>query len=206
MVIGITGKIGSGKSLALSYMRETYHAVCIIEDETAHEITRNDAEVIRGIVSYFGSSILDEEGRINRQMLRERIRRNPEDIRILNSLIHPKVLSAVTDMIRDLEASGHDLILVESALPKEACFDQFCDEIWVIESDTEIRRKRLMESRGMSAEAAQSMEKRQSFDPEDAKRPVRRISNNAGPDSLYTELDRAYASAVRNTEMTEDKE
>ena len=206
MVIGITGKIGSGKSLALAYMKTAYDAACIIEDETAHEIMQNDEDVIRGIVSFFGEDILDKAGKVDRLILRERIRENPEDIDILNSLIHPRVLKTVTGQIKELSETGRDLILVESALPKEARFSEFCDEIWVIDSDQEIRRKRLSDSRGMSGDSAESMEKRQLIDLEDAGCPVRIIMNNDGIDALYRELDSAYSAAFGKAEDTEDRE
>ena len=57
-VLGITGGVGSGKSLVLEYLKEEYGAYICQMDETAKELQKSGTECFREIVRHFGTEIV----------------------------------------------------------------------------------------------------------------------------------------------------
>ena len=61
--IGITGGIGSGKSLACKYFEKLGYKV-IYADRVAKELYSSNSQLIKRLVAKFGKGILDENGKI----------------------------------------------------------------------------------------------------------------------------------------------
>ena len=70
-VIGITGGIGSGKSLVADIMIEKYKAYLINSDRIAKEQMMPDGISYRGVVDYFGKDILNNDASINKDGFRK---------------------------------------------------------------------------------------------------------------------------------------
>ena len=94
-ILGITGGVGSGKSEILKYLKEEYGAAVCQMDETARELQRSGTECFRKIVEAFGSGIVGGDGELDRRKLGERVFSDPEELRLLNSIVHPEVLRCV---------------------------------------------------------------------------------------------------------------
>ena len=77
-VIGITGGIGAGKTAVLSYMEKNYNCRILLADEAAHQVKEPGETCYFRLVELLGKEILDEEGRINRQRMAEKILRISE--------------------------------------------------------------------------------------------------------------------------------
>lgn len=115
MVVGIVGKIGSGKSTVASFIQKKYGAIVISCDEIAKSIIENnESEYIKG---FDGEIFFDED--------------KQEECR---KKLHPIVFAKVKEMIRN--DKEHDLFVVESALPNEDMFN-ICDKIITINSNYE---------------------------------------------------------------------
>ena len=68
-----------------------------------------------------------------------------------NAIIHPAVKDAILALVETIRQEGrHAFFFLEAALLLEEHYDEICDEIWYIYASEEIRRKRLVESRGYS--------------------------------------------------------
>lgn len=94
-VIGITGGIGSGKSLVADIMIKKYNAYFINTDRIAYEQMLPGGISYKGVVDYFGKEILKEDGTIDRSKLSKIVFSDKEKLRKLNSLTHPNVLTEV---------------------------------------------------------------------------------------------------------------
>ena len=68
-VIGITGGVGSGKSVVMDILSEEFDAAVILADQVGHDLMQPGAVSYRQIISHFGREILGEDGQINRQAL-----------------------------------------------------------------------------------------------------------------------------------------
>lgn len=151
-VIGVTGGIGSGKSIVCEILKVYHQAYLINMDQIAHTLMEPGAISYRLIVEHFGDVILDDNGNINRRKLGDLVYQDELQLLILNSLTHPYVLEYVRDEIRDKKDAKVKLICVESALPKEAKLSEICDEIWYVKASDNVRRDRLSIHRNYSTD------------------------------------------------------
>ncbi len=91
ITIGLTGGIGSGKSIVANLFQE--FGIAIIDtDHIAHEITRSQQPAFEDIVSRYGDRCLNKHGELNRQWLRQRIFNYPEEKIWLEQRLHPLIL------------------------------------------------------------------------------------------------------------------
>lgn len=150
-VIGITGGIGSGKS-TVSNLLETYlNGYIISMDAVAHQLMSRGGSSYQLIVDFFGDKILKEDKEIDRKKLGEIVYKDKEKLLLINSFTHPFVLEEVKKIIEE-KGQEHAIIGIETALPREGKLDSFCDEIWYVYTPIPIRKRRLMESRGLKEE------------------------------------------------------
>ena len=95
MNIGITGGIGSGKSV-VSKILETMGYAVFNSDKESKTLVNSDPVIVEGLKSFFGSEIYIN-GELNKAMLAEIIFSNDEARLKVNNLIHPRVRYAYDD-------------------------------------------------------------------------------------------------------------
>ncbi len=150
MLIGITGAIASGKSTVSKFIEDMGYPV-INTDEIGHEVLEWH-EVKRGIVENFGVS-LDSNGKVNRKELAEMVFSNPEKLRLLNEIMHPRMLKVILKRFKELSKS-HDDIFVEAAVLFEMGLKKYVDYVIVTDCPDEIKIERLLKRNRMSFEEA----------------------------------------------------
>ena len=155
-VLGITGGVGSGKSEVLNYLREAYGAVVCQMDETAKRLQEKGTGCFRKIAEAFGPEIIGADGELDRKKLGARVFSDPEQLRLLNSIVHPEVLRSVSADIRKHTEEGTPLYVVEAALLPDVG-GELCDEIWYIYVEEAVRENRLYYSRGYDAARIKSI-------------------------------------------------
>lgn len=151
-IIGITGGVGSGKSMALSYLKEKDKVVVCEADKIGRELQKKGTLCFEAICSYFGSEILTEEMELDRTKLRERVFDNEEELKKLNEIVHPYVWDAIQNLIKESALLGTEVFVLESAILFEGNYQSICDEIWYIFVEAVIRQERLFVSRGYTEE------------------------------------------------------
>lgn len=149
-VIGITGGIGSGKSRILDYMEEKYSARILKTDLAARKLQEPGNICYKRIVDVFGKEILYEDGRIDRKKLGNLVFADTRKLKMLNEIVHPEVKAYVREELRKAEREGVALFLIESALLMEDHYEEFCEELWYIFVNREVRVQRLKDSRMLS--------------------------------------------------------
>ena len=165
-IIGITGGIGSGKSLAASFLKELTGSDVIFTDDVAKKLMDKGNTIYYDVIDKFGEDILDTDKSINREKLSKIIFADNNKRLMLNELSHKHVLDEVNRLIKEAEDSGRKSIFIESALFKEAKFEDICDEIWLVYTPVEARIKRLVSDRGYSVEKCGSIINNQPQDDE----------------------------------------
>lgn len=155
-VIGITGGVGSGKSIVLAYLEEAYGAVICQMDETARSLQKKGTRCFERIVEVFGHEILDAQGELDRAALGSIVFASEEKLAQLNGIVHPEVIRHVAKDIQSKEAQGRSLYVVEAALLPDVG-KELCDELWYIYADESARRERLKASRGYTDEKISQM-------------------------------------------------
>lgn len=195
-VIGLTGGIGSGKSLVAKIMKERYGASIIDTDRIAKEQMEPGGASYQEVVDYFGEDILAIDGTIDRGKLSAIIFEASEKRIRINEITHPKVLVEVQREIEEHRSLADvPYLLIETALMIESGYDFVCDEVWFVFATEERRRKWLIEERGYSMEKVDSIFQNQQKAQEFRRRFSKVIENigdlgwlNEQVDSLVKEL------------------
>ena len=90
MAVAVTGGIGAGKSEALRAFAR-HGAAVISSDEIVHRLLREDPEVKQAIVERLGESVVGADGEIDRARVGELVFGDPDALRWLEGLLHPRV-------------------------------------------------------------------------------------------------------------------
>ena len=154
ILVGLTGGIASGKSTVAS-MFAACGAAIVDADQIAHRLQEQGGACYREIVEAFGRGILDASGRIDRQRLGARAFADPSLRQRLEAIMHPAIWAVCEAEVRAAEAAGRSLCVVEAALILETGHKDRFQALVVVTAPTEAQIARLMEQRGLTAEAAQ---------------------------------------------------
>lgn len=148
--IGILGGIASGKSLAARLLAGP-GGVVIDADLHAREALNSPA-VVRELVQAFGEGVLAADGTPNRAAIAERVFRDPDAKRRLESWIHPAVRARMRRELDDARATGRGPIVLDVPLLLENDAHhglvQECDFLVYVDSDPDVRDARAVANRG----------------------------------------------------------
>ena len=97
-VVGIAGGIGSGKT-AVSDRLRSLGVVIADADVTAREVVEPGHPVLAALVDHFGDRVLDDEGQLNRPVLRELIFENSEERRWVEQTMHPAINRTLAEQL-----------------------------------------------------------------------------------------------------------
>ena len=138
MLIGLTGGIGSGKSLAGDFFKSKNIEV-IDADDLAHTALSKNGKGYIEFLDVFGETFLDENSEIDRKALREYIFKNPEMKNRLEEIVHPIVQDGILSFINNSN-SAYRVIIVP--LIAETKSSSFYDRVLAIECNINIQVKR----------------------------------------------------------------
>ncbi|MGN0279217.1 MAG: dephospho-CoA kinase [Lachnospiraceae bacterium] len=190
-VIGITGGVGAGKSEILSYLKEHCNCRIVMADRLAEELEQPGQDCYNQLLALFGSSILQEDGRIDRKKMAVRIFADKSLLEAVNAMIHPAVKQAILQIIRDeKEAARLDYLFIEAALLIEDGYAEIVDELWYIHTEEKVRRQRLKASRGYTDEKIDSILREQLSEEEFYRHCHFVIENSGSLESVYEQLDK----------------
>ena len=94
-IIGVTGTIGSGKSFVTKLFRKK-GLPTVDADKIYHSLTNKRTELTNALEKEFGSSIINEDGSLNRSALSKIVFSDPEKLKRLNELTHSSVIEMIT--------------------------------------------------------------------------------------------------------------
>ena len=157
ITIGITGGVGAGKSTVLDFLEERYQAYVMKADEIGHLVMEPGQACYEPVTALFGKQVIKEDKTIDRRQVSDVVFSHPEMLEKLNQIIHPAVKQYIREQLLLKKQQGQKVCVVEAALLLEAHYQEFCDTIWYIHTDEEIRIQRLMENRGYTREKSVSI-------------------------------------------------
>lgn len=173
--IGITGGIGSGKSLACRYFEELGYTV-IYADRVAKELYSTNKKLIKRLVAEFGKGILDENGKLSRPNARRIIFSDKRNIKRVNSIVHPFVFREMDKMVSRLKDK---VVLFEAAIMFESGSYKRMDYVVLIYANKETRIKRIIKRDGVKRGDVLKLMKHQLDEREKVKRADFVIKNNS---------------------------
>lgn len=148
MLIGITGGIGSGKSIVSRILRlkGCYVYDC---DSEAKRIMNDSSEIKCRIRDEISEAVTDGVKGLDRKLLAEIVFKDEAARRRLNAIVHKAVKE-------DIESLEGDVIWVESAILAESGLAEICDRIWRVDVPVEIRMANILKRDGCTREQAES--------------------------------------------------
>jgi len=152
--VGLTGSIAVGKSHVLSIFREL-DCHTIDADQIAREVVTPDSEGLKLVVEDSGKEVLQPDGSLDRQKLGAIVFADEAKRRQLNSILHPLIITAQDEQIRQIEQSDpKGIVIIDAALMIESAGYRRMDKLMVVYCEPEIQLQRLMRRDGLSRETA----------------------------------------------------
>jgi len=164
--VGITGGIGTGKS-TIAKVFEVLGVPVFYADAAAKLAMNTDPELRSSLINSFGAQAFFEDGTLNRKFISAIVFNDDQQLRMLNSLVHPAVFRAF-----DVWAEAHKeapYVLKEAALLFESGSYKTFDHTILVKSSQELRIQRVMRRDNVSAEQVKLRIKRQMPDEEKEK-------------------------------------
>lgn len=188
-IIGITGGVGAGKSTILDYLSQKYDAYVIQADKAGHLVMEPGGLCYEQVIALFGRQVIKNDKTIDRKQVSDVVFGNELMRQSLDDIIHPTVKEYILEEIRKQKQAGCKLLIVEAALLLEEHYEEFCDTVWYIHTDAEIRIQRLMESRGYTREKAESIIARQASEEFFRKHADYVITNNGNLKTTWRQIE-----------------
>ena len=177
-VIGVTGGVGAGKSTVLGILEKDFNAYVIQADLLGHVLMEPGEECYDAVIALFGKQIIKKDKTIGRRRISDVVFTDKDMLSKLNGIIHPAVKRRILRLIGEQREKGRGLCVVEAALFLEERYQDFCDEVWYVYTEKEIRIQRLMENRGYSREKSLGIIRNQVSDQVFRENTDRVIENN----------------------------
>ena len=153
-IIGLTGGIASGKSIVASVFREL-GAIILDADQIARLVVLPHQPAWEDIVEFFGPQVVNEDESLDRAKIGEIVYNNPDSLKELNRITHPRIMQYYKDEMRRIKLEQPDaIVILEVPLLYETNMDKLCQQVVVVCVDRETQIKRLMERDKMSCEDA----------------------------------------------------
>jgi dephospho-CoA kinase len=176
-VLGLTGGIGSGKSLVASIFREL-GAEVIDADQLAREVVEPGQAALDEIVAAFGTDVLQPDGRLDRGRLAEIIFADPGARDRLNAITHPPIRKRMEEEVA-ARADESGLLILDIPLLFEAGRESTVEKVVVVWVDRETQLKRLTQRDRLSgADAARRVDAQLSLEEKRARADI--VIDNRG--------------------------
>lgn len=147
-IIGLTGGIGSGKSTVAKYIAAQGVPVYIADDEARNIM--DEEEVIAEVQLLFEEDVIEENKKLDRKKIASIVFQNPEKLKSLNELIHPKVKAHFKDWLK--KNNHHPFIVKEVAILFETGGDKDCDKVILVTAPLDVKISRVISRDGSNRE------------------------------------------------------
>jgi len=156
-VIGITGGIGTGKTVFSQAIRRALPSAAFYDaDVAARELTDRNAEAQGEIRTAFGPDIYSAAGHLNRAQLRSIVFADPEKRLALEQILHPRIRR---QWAVEAESRRHstEVFLADIPLLYETGGEALCDRVVVVACSADVQLQRLMGRSSLDRSTAQQM-------------------------------------------------
>jgi dephospho-CoA kinase len=189
LLLGLTGGIGSGKSTVSAELARR-GAIVIDADLVVRELQSPGGAVLAAMVELFGDGILAADGTLNRQAVADIVFSDPEQLKALNAIVHPKVGEEIDGRIEAQRESDNVVVLDVPLLVESKAYET--EGIIVVDTDPEIAIARLVEFRGFNADDARARMKLQATREERSAVAAFIVPNDGTQEDLMTKIDECW--------------
>ena len=195
-ILGLTGGIGSGKSVAAQVLQEL-GALVIDADRVGHETYAPSTPGWDQVVAEFGPTVVAPDGTIDRKRLGAIVFAEPGKLARLNAIVHPLIRDAIAAKLAAATAAPDvAAVVIEAALLVEAKWDALVDEVWLVTARPDVVEQRLVAQRGLDRDAIAARLRAQLDDAQRAAHADAVIDNSGTRDALRARLSALWRERV----------
>lgn len=189
-VVALTGGIACGKSAVSHYLQMQHQLPIIDTDVIARQIVQPQQPAWQAIKARYGEPIVDRQGNLLRQQLRDIIFNDEQERQWLNQLTHPLIEQIAQQQLAQLAEQQQSLaILVIPLLHQQSSYCAWVDHVLVIDCDEQQQTERLQQRDGITSELAQQIQATQISRSERLQLADSVISNHTDIDQLQHACD-----------------
>jgi len=196
--IGLTGGIGSGKSLVAECFRDLGAAI-VDADAIARKVMAPGEAAYDAVVRAFGPSVCRADGTLDRKALATRIFGDTAARWQLNALTHPHIRRRIAEEVERCSAQpGVEVIIVDIPLLLETTDGRYLrlDGIVVVDATDEVRLARLIARDGLSPADTRMRLEAQMPLREKVARADWVIDNNGSPEATRAQIKTLWESLL----------
>jgi dephospho-CoA kinase len=182
-ILGLTGSLGMGKSTTAGFFAE---AGVPVHDADAVVHRLYEGEAAPAIEAAFPGTTV--AGKVDRGRLSARVIDNPEALRKLEAIVHPLVSAAKERFLRDAQARGARVAVLNIPLLFETGGDQRVDAVVVVSAPVDVQRQRALERPGMTVDKLDGLLARQMADSEKRQRADFVVDTSQGFDAARAQV------------------
>ena len=198
VILGLTGSIGMGKSTAANMFRRL--GVPVYDSDAAvHTLLGPGGAAVAEIAKVFPDAVRD--GAVDRQKLGKRVFGDPDALKQLEGIVHPRVRQVETRFLKRASARREALVVLDIPLLFETGGEDRCDATVVVSAPTFLQRQRVLARAGMTQEKLDGVLARQMPDAEKRRRADFVVPTGMGRRVTWDRLQRIVADlrAARGT-------
>jgi dephospho-CoA kinase len=198
LVIALTGGVAAGKT-AVTRRFEALGVHVHDADVAAREVIEPGTPGLAEVVTAFGTTTLDDSGRLDRAAMRQRVFADPAARRTLEAIIHPRVRQWLHE--RALAERGPYCLLAIPLLAENIEHYRWVDRVLLVDVPESVQIARLIARDGIDETLARRMLAHQASRAERlalADDVIENSGDEAVLDTAVAELHRRYLTLALN--------
>jgi dephospho-CoA kinase len=189
-ILGITGNIACGKTSVGRMLSRLGIERYIDADALVHRLYESGQSVALGVGTAFGTTVLAEDGSIDRQALGVIVFNDAAALRKLEAIVHPAVHEAIRAELALVSADG--IAVLDAVKLLEGGSAALCQSIWLILCSEEQQVQRLMQRNQLSSEEARMRLKSQPVIGDKLSLVDEVIQNDGTSEETYQQVKAAF--------------
>ncbi len=201
IVVGLVGLPGAGKSTVASLLVRR-GAQLVDADRLGHALLEKGTQEYARLVERFGERILSEDGAIDRSRLGRQVFEDPESLKALNRIVHPRMVEEIRRLIdrhRRRASNSEPVLVVDAALLVEWGMADEVDVLVGVVAPKELRARRLQRLRGWTADELQKREGAQWSEERKTTTTMWVIDNSGTMADLDDQVTQLWRNLLRQT-------
>jgi dephospho-CoA kinase len=195
--IGLTGSIGMGKSTTAAMFAA--RGVPVFDaDAEVHRAYAPGGAAVEPLEAAF-PGVTGPDG-VDRTELSRRVLGQPDELKRLETIVHPLMTQARADFIEAARTAGSKAVLFDIPLLFETGGDRAMDATVVVSAPADVQRARVLLRPGMTAEKLDAILARQMPDAEKRARATHVIDTGSGLDAAREQVDAVLASILADAD------
>lgn len=188
--IGLTGGIGCGKSTVTTIFSDK--GIRIIDaDKIAHQMVAVNTMALAEISTTFGANVLQQDGSLDRAILKKIIFSDEEKLKQLEAILHPKIHRAIKNKLAEHEGlvTGMPYIIVDIPLLIEKNYMGLFDQIIVVDCLPEQQIKRIQKRDDLDISMIKMIMNKQVSREERLKKATHLLDNSSSKKALLLQVN-----------------